>query len=297
MKLLVIGGCGYIGARLVPQLLGAGHIVSVRDLQWFGDGMLPNSNDSLDVHQHWLPDWTKYEAVIYLAGLTSDAMCQQYRWATNETNIRNILHDIEAIGKYCKRLIFASSVAIYGSTEHTATTDTVPHPTTIYSRGKLLLEGAVRYYHDNAVVIRAASVCGRSERMRFDTPVNRMVRDGVMTGKIMVNGGNQWRTHVHMDDLCDFYQQALMLKAGTYNVVGENQQIKDTASLASEITGAKVDTGKATDDRSYRVESSLQFNPKRSIREAMLSVKAMLEAGACKDAMTDPRYMNEVSIA
>ena len=37
MKILLTGGCGYVGTPLTLSLLDAGHTVTVVDLQWFGN--------------------------------------------------------------------------------------------------------------------------------------------------------------------------------------------------------------------------------------------------------------------
>jgi len=76
VKILIPGGAGYIGARLIPFLLADGHKVTVLDAMWFGDGHLPG-NDNLTILKgdvrDGLPkeDW---DAVIWLASISNNAM-------------------------------------------------------------------------------------------------------------------------------------------------------------------------------------------------------------------------------
>src|SRR5690348_1550166 len=73
--ILVIGGAGYIGSRLVPALIGEGHTVSVIDLLWFGnhlpEGVSVIQKDALDLTEG---DFAGFDAVIFLAGLSNDPM-------------------------------------------------------------------------------------------------------------------------------------------------------------------------------------------------------------------------------
>src|SRR4051812_34457103 len=84
MKVLVPGGCGYIGAMLCPHLLADGHIVTAYDTQWFGHGWLPADNENMKVVKGDIRDIKAFkkacegqDAVIYLAGLTNNDFCEK----------------------------------------------------------------------------------------------------------------------------------------------------------------------------------------------------------------------------
>ena len=73
MKILVAGGAGYVGCRLVPELLKRGYQVDVVDLLWFGNHLNPDVNVvKKDILQLTEDDLRQYEQVICLTGLSND---------------------------------------------------------------------------------------------------------------------------------------------------------------------------------------------------------------------------------
>ena len=75
MKILVVGGCGYVGSVLVPVLVEKGYEVDVVDLLWFGNH-LPEGIRVIkkDLYDLSVADLVGYEQIIFLAGLSNDPM-------------------------------------------------------------------------------------------------------------------------------------------------------------------------------------------------------------------------------
>ena len=310
MNVLVVGGCGYIGAYLVPHLL-CDHKVTVFDIQWFGHGYLPD-NGSLRVIKGDVRDirgirdaCVGQDAVIWLASLSSNEMCIREPVLHDRIN-----KDAVPIGMFAarlggvKRFIYASSVAAYGSSEKDADEDTPLAPTTPYGEGKLFGEQWCKQYAADdftTVIVRAASVCGYSPHQRFDLTVNKMTHDAIRHGRIRVNGGSQKRSHIHMRDIIRVYQGLLTAPAEdvcgrAFNFVGENQTVHDTAQIVAEETGADIDLHQATDDRSYSVSGAkardvLDFVPRYTVRQAVRDLKARFDDGMWKDT-TPLHYWN-----
>jgi UDP-glucose 4-epimerase len=265
---LVTGGCGYIGARLVPFLLADGHKVNVQDPMWFGHGYLPKDNKSLKIN-HPIDD---DEAVIYLGGLTNNDACVKHPEKHEAANINAPLGMLML--PTWKRFIFASSVAAYGNVQH-ATENLALNPTTPYGEAKKLVEQ--RVLAANGTVVRAASVCGPSSNMRFDTPINRMTREAMIHGEITVNGGSQVRCHVGIDDLCEFYRMLLKaegISGEAFNVVDSCETILATAERVRSVTGAKINLNPSSDSRSYSVSGQKAKNwfgwkPRKGLDEAI----------------------------
>ena len=300
---------------LVPWLLGAGHKVTVYDAMWFGRGFLPADNGNLTVvkgdvrYQQLFRQACKgKDAVIYLAGLTKDAMCIAEPLLHDDVNraaFPNVLQIAKEEG--VRRFIFASSVAAYGSSDDDATEEEALEPTTLYGQAKDHCEAwlfATGAYGFAVTAVRSASVCGYSPRMRFDTTVNMMTHDAMRRGVITVNGGAQKRSHIHIRDLCDFYR--LLLDLGTehiaghsFNVVAENQSVLQSAELVADVTGAKIEVHERTDNRSYTVDGTkaklLGFTPHRTIRGAVEDMKARFDSGYWKDSTTNSSYQNVVA--
>jgi nucleoside-diphosphate-sugar epimerase len=125
----------------------------------------------------------------------------------------------------------------------------------------------------------------------------------VRKGVIHVNGGQQKRSHIHMHDACRAYRRLLDVPRETiagqvFNFVAENQTVMQTAqTVAEEIGAVAIYNGPATDNRSYTVNGSkareqLDFEPKKTVRDAVRDLKARFDEGMWKDSMTNQYYMN-----
>ncbi len=311
MKILVPGGCGYVGAMLVPLLLADGHEVTVFDRQWFGHGHLPDNPNlriiKSDVREvRGIRDaCVGQDAVIWLASLSNNAMCERdpvLAEAVNRDAVPTGLFAARING--VQRFIYASSVAAYGSSKDAKETHALS-PTTAYGEGKAYGEQWIQQYNSDelaTVVTRSASVCGYSLHQRFDLTVNMMVHDACRKGVIKVNGGQQKRCHIHIHDICRAYRVLLAaprekIAGQAFNFVGENATVLDTAKLVAEETGARIEIGPATDDRSYTVDGTkarevLGFEPRRSVRSAVIELGARFKCGMWPDSETNPVYMN-----
>jgi len=311
MNICIPGGMGYVGSWLVPHLLADGHKVKVIDTGWFGDGDMPD-NDSLDVvpedirEVDWSYELENQDCVIWLASLSNDLMCQLNPVLEKEINRDEFLEALEAAADVAvPRFVYASSVAAYGSSPEAATEATPLAPTTLYGAGKAFCEAKIAEHQNSSfapIIVRSASVCGMSANMRFDITLNRMTHDACRYGRITVNGGQQRRSHVSLQDLAYFYK--LLVKADhkkvagqIFNVVDENQSVLDSANMVAEVTKTKVIVGPATDNRSYTVSGEkaklvLGFEPKHPIKHAIHFLAARLDAGYWKNSLTDSRLWN-----
>jgi len=287
----------------VPFLIADGHEVTNFDLHLFGTGH-PADNPRLRMVKGDVRDIRAMQdavagqdAVIWLAGLTNNDMCVKAPTTDDRVNRDAVVIALREFRtqKYARRegprrFIYASSVAAYGSKDREAVEEDILLPTTPYGLSKLYAEGWVLQYNAPdfiTVRVRSASVCGYSVNPRFDITVNKMVHSAHTEGVIKVNGGQQKRCHIHILDLVQAY--LLLLEAPqakiagqAFNIVAENQTVLETANIVAEETGAKIEIGPATDDRSYTVSGAkareaLCFAPKRTVRQATAFLKAWLD--------------------
>ena len=315
MNVLVPGGASYIGAYLVPFLLADGHNVTVYDTFAFGESWLPKDNDNLDLvkadvrdQAAWKAVCKKKHAIIYLASISRESMCQKYEPLAHEVNVECVGPDIQiAKDEGVKKFIYASSVAIYGSSDSPANEKHPIKPSSIYGKHKAECEELLWKANDRdfaCVATRSASVCGYSPRMRLDLTINRMVHDAYRKGVITVEGGRQIRSHVHMRDICDFYRLLLhdnRSNGQAFNIVCENQSVAHSAELVSSIIDCDVKTTERVDDRSYSIDghkayAMLDFMPKRPISQAVYDLKARFDSGHWKDSLTNPVYQNIINV-
>jgi len=310
-KILVTGGCGYVGSVLVPKLAGR-YQVKVLDSMLFGNHLSPMPNVNVvegDIRDKGLIRSLLSGAtdVIHLAAIANDPCSDLEPAITYEVN-RNAVIDLVRMAKECgvSRFINASTSSVYGvKEEESVTEDLTLEPITLYARLKAEIEeivGSASGDGFNTVSIRSATVCGVSPRMRFDVIVNIMTKLAIADGRITVHGGDQYRPNVHIDDITDLYVSLLeipaeMINGKVYNFGSTNYTVKEIARMAHEETGAIIDINtNVTDNRSYRISSAkikseLGLEPKKTIQQGIKDIKHAFASGFFPDP-DNSRYYN-----
>ena len=291
MNVLIPGGCGYVGSALTGRLLGAGHRVTVYDticLSASDIGRLTLIKADVRDGTAFKAACDGQDAVIWLASISNNDVCEKEPELAYDVNIRAMFAAPRiARDAGVKRFIYASSVAGYPALDEPCTEKVALGHPTLYALGKLCAEGSLRGQFANWTIVRSASVVGDSPNPRYDTTINMMVRDAVQKGVITVNGGKQKRSHIHMEDICDFYRLLLDLPleksaAQIFNAVAENQTVLESAQLvASIVQGTRIEVRERSDDRSYCVDGTkarevLGFKPRRTIAAGVREIKERL---------------------
>jgi nucleoside-diphosphate-sugar epimerase len=317
-QVLVTGGAGYVGSVLVPKLLTEGYRVKVLDLYLFGDNVLaevkghPGLEEikgdlrDRDLLARVLPGC---DAVIHLACISNDPSFELNPELGKSINYDAFIPLVEiARSSGVRRFIYASSSSVYGIKEEENVTEELSlEPLTDYSRYKAMCETVLL---DNrapgfvVLVLRPATVCGYSPRLRLDLSVNILTNHAVNRGQITVLGGSQMRPNIHIGDMVSAYQASLRwpdeaIDGNVFNVGYQNYPIRDIAEMVREVVGPQVSiTTAPTDDlRSYRVSSekirrTLGFEARHTIQDAVSDLLAAFRAGKVPDPMTDIRYYN-----
>ncbi|MBI4021924.1 MAG: NAD(P)-dependent oxidoreductase [Candidatus Andersenbacteria bacterium] len=320
-RVLVTGGAGYKGAVLVPKLLARGYEVTVVDWYMFGDDVLVSHPKlqqckgdirDTDLLKRVVPG---HEAVIHLACISNDpsvALDARLSRSVNLDAFRPLVRLCKKSG--VRRFIFASSASVYGVSDAPEVTEDHVHlPVTDYNRYKSLCERML--WEEQAgdftvVVVRPATVCGCSPRLRLDLTVNILTNQAVNKGVITVFGGQQMRPNIHIDDITDVYVALLRAPAElvggqAFNVGYENRTVANLAELVRnevqrlvpERREISIETTSADDVRSYRISSEkigklLGFRPRCTIQDAVAQLVSAFRAGKVPEALTDPRYYN-----
>jgi nucleoside-diphosphate-sugar epimerase len=310
---LVTGGAGYIGSILVPHLLGLGFRVTVLDLMIFGNH-LPGHHD-LRVVRGDLRDSALLasllrgqHAVVHLAGLSNDpeyALAPDVGRAINWQVFPELLELSHRAS--VSRFIFASSCSLYGAAEGAEVDEgTPPAPLTDYARLKWKCERHLQLAPSGGmmkVAIRAATVCGRSPRQRFDLLVNGMIAQATIERTIRISTASRVRPCVHIRDLARAYARLLTMpfEAGTrvYNVAYGNRTERQLAEIVRGIVGTDVciETGAIADNRSYAVSSAairkdLGFVPRYGARDAVRELAGSILREEVRDPLGSPAYHN-----
>ena len=298
MKILVTGGCGYVGSVLIPKLLKDGHNIINVDTKWFGDYLPKNKklkNIKLDISNIQNLNINKVDCCIHLASIANDPMSEldkSLSWETSALNTFNLIEFLKSIKT--KRLIYASSGSVYGISKKTKVTEnTSLKPISLYNKVKMVTERVILSYSKSieVFIIRPATVCGYSPRMRLDLTVNALTFSALKNKEIKVFGGKQVRPNIHIDDMCDIYR--FFLKAnkkysGIYNAGFENKSILDIAKFVQKIIPSKINIFKDRNDpRSYRLDSSkiikIGFKPKKKIRNAIDEIRSKYSENILRD--------------
>lgn len=294
MRLLVAGGAGFIGSRLVPALRERGYDVDVADLLWF-DNHLPADVRvrQIDLFSLTEKDLEGYEQVIFLGGLSNDPMAE-YSPAQNFVANGALPAYLAFAAKRAgvRRLIYASSCSVYGYTEDQLYSEDDPvtcnYP---YGISKLQGERAALQLQDgqfSVISLRQGTVCGWSPRMRFDLIVNTMVKSALTTGVITVNNPSIWRPLLDIRDAVSAFTRAVQASyrlSGVFNVASGNYTVGQVADLVKEeleqLTGqhVKLDIGNVQDFRNYKVSCDratveLGFRPQYSVKDMVADVLA-----------------------
>lgn len=317
-SVLVTGGAGYVGSRLVPKLLEAGHDVTVLDLFIYGEGVFNG------VAQHPRlrrvkgdirdPKAVKAalkgcDAVIHLACISNDPSFEldpALGRSINYDCFRPLVRAAKNAG--VRRFVYASSSSVYGVKDEENVTEALPlEPLTDYSKFKAMCEEDLERERAPGFVtltLRPATVCGFSPRLRLDLTVNILTNHAVHNGRITVFGGAQRRPNINIEDMTDLYVRSLewpdaAIDGKVFNAGYENHTVTQLAELVREQVGGGVAivTTPTDDHRSYHVSSEkiareLGFRPKRTIEDAVKGLITAFSAGKAPNSMTDDRYYN-----
>ncbi len=317
---LVTGGAGYKGSILVPKLLAAGYRVKVYDLMLFGTALVNHPN--LEVIPADIRDISTYSAAVQGVDMVIDMACisNDPSFDLDPSLSRTINYECfepmvlaakqAGVGRY----LYVSTSSVYGVSEAPEVTETHPFvPLTDYNKYKglcepLLLKHLSPDFH--GTIIRPATVCGYSPRMRFDLTVNILTNHAVNRGVVTVFGGTQKRPNIHIEDITDLYVELLqtdpaLITGEAFNAGYENHTVSQLAQFVKEVVEEEfpqkapiqIETTASNDNRSYHVSSRkianiLGWKPKRTIGDAVRDLCQAFKEGRFPDSMTNDAYVN-----
>jgi nucleoside-diphosphate-sugar epimerase len=312
MKLLVTGGCGYIGTVLTEQLLQDGHDVCVVDTQWFGNFLRPHPKLTVlkqDVRNIDAIPIDGVEAIIHLANIANDPSVELHPTLSWEVNVLAAQQLADRAVRFgVKHFLYGSSGSVYGiKDEPQVTEDLSLVPISVYNKTKMVAERVLMSFAGQMQVhcIRPATVCGYSPRMRLDVSVNMLTLQALKDSKITVFGGQQIRPNIHIQDMVDVYRHFLAkpaLPSGAYNAGFENVSILDIAERVKQKIPAEIVISESNDPRSYRQNSdkllASGFLQKHTISDAIDEISSKYQSGDLleSDQCYTVRWMKHINI-
>ena len=298
MRLLVTGGCGYIGTVLTTQLLKDGHHVTVVDTQWFDNHLGEHPNLIVlkqDIRDSQAIPLDGVEAILHLANIANDPAVELNPELSWEVNVLagQQLADL-AVRAGVRQFIYASSGSVYGvKQEDDVTEDLTLEPISAYNKTKMVAERVLLSYGNQMAVhcIRPATVCGLSPRMRLDLTVNMLTYQALTDGRMTVFGGQQTRPNIHINDMVEVYRHFLTLPelpTGCYNAGFENLSILEIAKLIQDEVPAEIVVTETVDLRSYRQNSDRLLNtgfvPAFTASDAIVEISRCFHEGGLPDS-------------
>ena len=249
MVVLITGGCGYIGSKLIRELAIAPgfegetfrvidnmmreRYVSLMDLPRQGayefvEGDIRNDEDLKAAFRD-------VDIVIDLAGITNAPLSFERKELTIDVNVNGGKRVAEhAVRSEVDRFVYSSTASVYGPTKGVVDEEYQCKPISPYGETKLHAEKfcleAAKTNGLNATVLRLGTVFGYSVGMRFDTVVDRFVYLACMHAPLTVwdSARKEKRPYLHISDSVAAILFALgkhNMNGEVYNVVGENASI------------------------------------------------------------------------
>jgi nucleoside-diphosphate-sugar epimerase len=287
MNILIIGGAGYIGTNLCNYLSQKNFNITCLDTFWFGNFLNKRVKKiKADIRNFNFESLGKFDCVIDLAYLSNDPLCEvdaRHTWESGPLAVYKILEFCKK--RKIKKFIFASSGSIYGLKKEKKVIEELGlDPLTDYNKSKMICEKVVESYNKNLniIIIRPATVCGSSPRLRLDVVLNLFCYQAYFKKKISILGGKQTRPLVNINDMVRSYEFFINKNlTGCFNLGFENKTVKQIALDVRKIIPCDVSFFKSNDNRSYRINSDkilrAGFRPKFNSIDAIYDLKNIFD--------------------
>jgi nucleoside-diphosphate-sugar epimerase len=281
-KILIIGGCGYIGSRLISFFDKKYFSIEILDNETYGDPIKIN-NYKTDFKNLSIKQLKKYDYIIFLAAHSSVKSCNEDIDGAINNNIINTKKLIDKLKKISKiNFIFASSAAIYNGTLKPAKEETKINfiPSQLYDISKFYLENYIINSLKKYYILRFSTVSGYSPNQNKDLIVNKMHFDSIDKNKITVVNPNTKKSLLFINDLCRAIIQIVKIKKqnkfGVYNLSSINSKIGLIAKKISSFHKSKIIIKKGQTHYSFYT-SNKKFSKKFNFKFTK-NIKNMIES-------------------
>jgi nucleoside-diphosphate-sugar epimerase len=301
MKVLIVGGAGYVGGGIV-DLLSKENEVTVYDSLIYENSYRKN----VDFIFGDIRDYKKinnildqFDAVIWLAALVGDGACAINPALTHEINsetVKNLAKNFKG------KIVFLSTCSVYGAQEGILDESSEVNPLSEYASSKLIAE---KYLADSdSIIFRLGTLFGigdKFSRIRLDLVVNILTTKAYIDKKMSVFGGEQWRPLLHVKDVANAIAHTLDTQTnGVFNLHYKNFKIIEIANeIKNKISDVEIETTPLPfqDARNYQVSSdklkdATGFQATVDLTQGINEMYELISSNRIKD-INDPRYSNQ----
>ncbi|MBI4396760.1 MAG: NAD-dependent epimerase/dehydratase [Elusimicrobia bacterium] len=271
-KILVTGGAGYLGSTMVPELLNAGHHVTVIDNFMYQQASLNHVchqpsfqvvRGDVRVEDNIVPLLKKADVIIPLAAYVGAPLCDRDPVGATSTNHHAITLMLKNLSRE-QRVIMPTTNSAYGSggKNNECDENSPLYPISRYAIDKVAVEKELMQ-HPNAVSYRLATVFGMSPRMRIDLLVNDFTYRAVHDRFVVLFESHFKRNYIHVRDVARAFLHAIgrfdKMRGQIYNVglsdanVSKKELCERIQKYVPSFVIQEAAFGKDTDQRNYIV--------------------------------------------
>ena len=302
MKVLITGGCGFVGANLIRYLIDKSYHIRVLDNLSSGNEENLRKSHNEDFHLNDIElvigdirDIDKViqaikgvDAVVHLAAYTSVVESLENPRENWDINVNGTLNLLEACRQNgVNSFIFASSNAVVGEQEPPIDEMMITRPLSPYGASKLACEALCLCYYNSfglkTVSLRFANCYGPFSNHKTSV-VNEFINRANEGKQLVVYGdGNQTRDFIYVEDVCQAIYLALTAKNFVFGEVfqiasGKETTINKLAELMQDVIGTNLQITYETErtgeiKRNYsniaKAKKVLGFNPQVELRQGL----------------------------
>ncbi len=261
MKILITGGAGYIGTELAYKLAESPEIKEITVFDNLSRhnynlfiGVQKFSNNKIKFIEGELLDSRSLkkallgtDVVYHLAAKVTTPFADQDAHLFEQTNhwgtaelVYAIEENLSSSAHKISKLIYTSSVSVYGAGNETVDVDSPVNPRTFYGISKMRGEEHIHRLFPKlrTYILRCGNVYGYSKSMRFDAVINKFMFDANFKGRITINGnGAQYRSFVHIERVTSALANILThnLKSTKFDLVEKVLNVNEISQTLKEL--------------------------------------------------------------
>lgn len=274
-RILVTGGAGYLGSTLVPDLLQAGHKVTVLDNFMYKQVSLNHVchhpdfsvvKGDIRIQQVIAPLLKQADIIIPLAALVGAPICKQDPVGATTVNHDAIVLMLKLLSKQ-QMVLMPTTNSAYGTGDQNnfCTEESPLNPISQYAKDKVEIEKRLMQ-RENAISFRLATVFGMSPRMRIDLLVNDFTYRAVHDRFVVLFESAFKRNYIHVRDVSRVFQHAIVnfdrMRGQIYNVglsdanVSKRELCERIQKQVPDFVFLDAPVGKDPDQRNYIVSNA-----------------------------------------